>query len=190
MRSGHFHHLMHSLGLTPWPWCFSRNNTNITRSEKQCFVNSRFSSSWCTKDAALDRTSRGVSILGQTLSVENQIIRHMDWRFIPEAWSCGSTGAIINGFMYFQKKPCKHVRSEELPTAETQHSFHWSTDDFNPLVVFGSNWPGKILFFPKILLNVIALDSNLLTLFTKGISTSHNVLWVLFHLVTLSNNCL
>ncbi len=35
--------------------------------------------------------------------------------------------------------------------------------------------PEKILFFPKILVNVIALDSNLLTLFTQGSSTSHNI---------------
>ncbi len=53
--------------------------------------------------------------------------------------------------------------------------------------------PKKIFFFPKILVNIIALDSNLLTLFTSGISTSHylfffkfrNFLWVLFHLLTL-----
>ncbi len=33
--------------------------------------------------------------------------------------------------------------------------------------------PKKIFFLRKILVNVIALDSNLLTLFTLGISTSH-----------------
>lgn len=35
---------------------------------------SRFSSSWCTKDAALDKTSKGVSILGKILIMEKQQI--------------------------------------------------------------------------------------------------------------------
>ncbi len=39
--------------------------------------------------------------------------------------------------------------------------------------------PEKILFFPKILVNVIALDSNLLILFLSF----RNLLWVLFNLV-------
>lgn len=39
-------------------------------------LNSRFSSSWCTKDAARDNTSKGVSILGKILIIEKpQIIK-------------------------------------------------------------------------------------------------------------------
>lgn len=81
--------LVHSLGTEPMALVFlpGMHATQTTLSEKQYLVNSRFSSSWCTKDAALDKTSKDVSILalGQTLSMENQIIKlghgsdqHMD----------------------------------------------------------------------------------------------------------------